>query len=90
MRKTYAVGDLHGRFDLLCRTLDLIEADAGDEGGTFICLGDFVDRGPQSSLIVELLMRGPQRPNWRWIVLQGNHEMMMLGALHEPKPDLMK
>ena len=81
---TYAIADLHGRFDLLCRTIDLIEADAGEEGGTFIVLGDFVDRGPQSRNIIDLLMAGPQRPKWRWIVLQGNHEAMMLECLSNP------
>jgi serine/threonine protein phosphatase 1 len=80
---TYAIGDLHGRFDLLCRAIDLIEADSPD-GGTFIVLGDFVDRGPQSRSIIDLLMAGPQRSNWRWIVLQGNHEAMMLECLNNP------
>lgn len=90
MTRTYAIADLHGRFDLLCRAIDLIEADAGEEGGTFICLGDFVDRGPQSRNIVDLLMAGPQRPNWRWIVLQGNHEAMMLEVLANPVQELMR
>lgn len=81
---TYAIGDVHGRFDLLCRAIDLIEADAGEAGGTFICLGDFVDRGPQARNIIDLLMAGPQRPNWRWVILQGNHEAMMLECLSNP------
>jgi serine/threonine protein phosphatase 1 len=82
--KTYAIADLHGRFDLLCKAVSLIEADAGDEGGHMICLGDFVDRGPQSRSIVDLLMAGPSLPNWRWTVLQGNHEAMMLEVLAAP------
>lgn len=82
--RTYAIADLHGRFDLLCRAIDLIENDAGGAGGTFIVLGDFVDRGPQSRSIIDLLMAGPQRPNWRWIILQGNHEAMMLECLDNP------
>lgn len=81
---TYAIADLHGRFDLLCRAIDLIEADAGEAGGTFVVLGDFVDRGPQSRNIIDLLMAGPQRSNWRWIILQGNHEAMMLECLSNP------
>lgn len=88
--RTYAIGDLHGRFDLLCRAIDLVEADAGEDGGTLIILGDFVDRGPASRSIIDLLMAGPQRPNWRWIVLQGNHEAMMLGVLSKPTQELMK
>jgi serine/threonine protein phosphatase 1 len=90
MSRTYAIADLHGRFDLLERAIDLIEADAGDAGGTFIVLGDFVDRGPQSRNIIDLLMVGPQRPNWQWIVLQGNHEAMMIEVLSAPNPDLMR
>lgn len=81
MKNTYAIADLHGRFDLLCRAIDLIEKDSGDDGGTLICLGDFVDRGPQSRNIIDLLMAGPQRPNWDWVILQGNHEAMMLECL---------
>lgn len=82
--KTYAIADLHGRYDLLRATLKLIEEDAGDEGGTFICLGDFVDRGLQARSIIEMLMLGPRSPNWQWIVLQGNHEAMMLECLRNP------
>lgn len=84
MSLTYAIADLHGRFDLLCKAIDMIEADAGEAGGRLIILGDFVDRGPQSRHIIDLLMAGPQRPNWEWIVLQGNHEAMMLECLANP------
>jgi serine/threonine protein phosphatase 1 len=90
MGLTYAIADLHGRFDLLCRAIDLIEADAGDSGGRFIVLGDFIDRGPSSRNIVDLLMAGPQLPNWTWQVLQGNHEAMMLEVLGSPTPHLMR
>lgn len=84
MSRTYALADLHGRFDLLCRAVDLIEADAGEDGGKLIVLGDFVDRGPQSRSIIDLLMAGPQRRNWEWVILQGNHEAMMLECLGNP------
>lgn len=90
MSATYAIADLHGRFDLLCKAIDLIEADAGEAGGKFVVLGDFVDRGSLSSGIIELLICGPQLPNWEWIVLQGNHEAMMLQVLETPTPELMR
>lgn len=83
--RTYVIADLHGRFDLLCKAVDMIEADAGEHGGRFIVLGDFVDRGPQSRNIIDLLMAGPQRPNWEWTVIQGNHEAMMLECLGNPR-----
>jgi serine/threonine protein phosphatase 1 len=83
MGLTFAIADTHGRFDLLCKAVSLCE-DYSRGGGTLIVLGDFVDRGPQSRSIIDLLMAGPTLPNWRWIVLQGNHEAMMLECLTNP------
>lgn len=86
---TYAIADLHGRFDLLCTAISTIEAHSL-EGGKLVVLGDFVDRGPQSRSIVDLLMAGPQSPGWEWVVLQGNHESMMLEVLANPSPQLLR
>jgi serine/threonine protein phosphatase 1 len=86
MPRTYAVPDLHGRYDLLEAALGAIEHDA--ESGTVVFLGDYVDRGPQSRQVVERLIAGPP-PAWRWICLKGNHEDMLVEALHTPlKRDL--
>lgn len=85
MTRTYAIADAHGNFDLLCKAISLAEHHAGEQGGTLIILGDFVDRGPQSASIIDLLMAGPSLPHWRWIVLQGNHEAIMLEALSNPQ-----
>lgn len=79
--RTYAIADLHGRFDLLGAALDRIEAHA--ENGKVIFLGDYVDRGPESRQIIERLMAGAP-PGWRWTCLQGNHEAMMLETLRKP------
>ncbi len=79
MGNTYAIADLHGRYDLLLAAIDAIEADAG--GGTVVFMGDYVDRGPQSREIIDRLMAGPERPGWRWICLKGNHEAMMVETL---------
>jgi serine/threonine protein phosphatase 1 len=84
MANTYAIADLHGRYDLLTAGLKLMEADAAGEPFTFICLGDFVDRGPQAKQIIELFIKGPPSPTQRWIILQGNHEDIMLQALGNP------
>lgn len=80
---TYAIADLHGRYDLLTAALEAIETyhrshSAG--AGTIVFLGDYVDRGPQSRQVVEHLILGPEPP-WRWICLRGNHEELMLDAL---------
>ena len=76
-RYTYAIGDAHGRFDLVKKAVKLAEQHCGDESGRFVCCGDFVDRGPQSRQIIEMFMDGPTLPNWEWVVLAGNHEDMM-------------
>jgi serine/threonine protein phosphatase 1 len=83
MANTYAIADLHGRFDLLEMAITAIEADAPD-GGRVVFLGDYVDRGPQSAQIIERLMAGPADPSkWAWVCLQGNHEAMMLTCLNK-------
>jgi serine/threonine protein phosphatase 1 len=58
------VGDIHGRLDLLERMHELIEADAAksqSERTVVVYVGDYVDRGPDSSGVVELLIRQPLR-----------------------------
>ena len=77
MSFTYVIPDIHGRFDLLEQTLALIaEHSDGARERRVIFLGDYIDRGPQSREVVELLMKGPPE----WICLKGNHEAMMVDA----------
>jgi serine/threonine protein phosphatase 1 len=80
----YAIGDIHGRFDLLQKALREIARDSGGldatTGTTVVFLGDYVDRGPQSREVVAQLMRGPERASDRWICLKGNHEQMAWDA----------
>ena len=75
----YAIGDIHGRFDLLEKALQAIARDSGGSATT-VFLGDYIDRGPQSSDVVERLTRGPDRADDRWICLKGNHEAMAVEA----------
>ena len=84
--RTFAVGDIHGRFDCLSRALDEIERRATP--ARIIFLGDYIDRGPQSKEIVETLMRGPRRVGDEWICLKGNHECMMLETIGETSGDI--
>lgn len=81
--KTYAIADLHGRFDLLEMAIERIEASA--DGGKVVFLGDYVDRGPQSRQIIDRLMAGSQRAGWRWICLRGNHEDIMVTCCGTPR-----
>lgn len=81
---TFAVADLHGRFDLLGDALAAIENyPAGAFARTVVFLGDYVDRGPHGAEVMERLVAGPPE-GWAWICLKGNHEAMMALALRNP------
>ena len=76
---TFAIGDIHGRFDLLDRAIGTISRHAAGASHQVICLGDYVDRGPDSRRVVETLMELSVRACWT--CLMGNHEEMMIQAL---------
>lgn len=82
----YAIGDIHGRLDLLETLEAAIAADIAASGGKdpLICyLGDYIDRGPNSAQVIDKLCayadRGPSR-----VFLKGNHEDRMIAFLVEP------
>lgn len=79
----YAVGDIHGRADLLERLLDRIWADATCDANTLVFLGDYVDRGPSTKAVIDLLT-GLERPGWEIVKLRGNHEQILLEYLQNP------
>jgi len=81
----YAIGDVHGRLDLLLGLEEKIAAHAREiEGEVWvIMLGDFVDRGPSSAQVVDHLLAAPAG-RFRRICLGGNHEEAMLDALADP------
>lgn len=81
--RAYAIGDIHGRLDLLELLIAKIETDiaARRPARNFIVfLGDYVDRGPDSAGVIERL-RTWQPDNARVIFLGGNHEEVMLRVL---------
>lgn len=82
-RATYAVGDIHGRSDLLNRMIDLIHADAGSTEAAVVFLGDYVDRGEQSAEVLRRLMALSQAEPGRITCLMGNHERMMLDFIDQ-------
>ena len=83
--RLYAIGDIHGRADLLDVLLARIEADGEhhpDATKRLIYLGDYVDRGPASRAVIErVLSEGP--PGFEVVPLMGNHEEMMLRFLED-------
>ena len=78
--RVYAVGDIHGRADLLAQLQEQIVADAAGRPParqTIIYLGDYVDRGPQSPVVIDRLIDAPLA-GFTSIHLLGNHEDIML------------
>ncbi|MEP3072472.1 metallophosphoesterase family protein [Maricaulis sp.] len=80
----YAIGDIHGRKDLLDRLLARISAHNGDRFAELVFLGDYVDRGPDSRAVVETLVSKPERSRLRWTFLKGNHEATLMDFLKDP------
>lgn len=82
--RVYAVGDVHGRADLLDRLRELIAEDCRSRppgAATTVFLGDFVDRGAESREVLDILTSGTfPTPT---ICLTGNHEAMMLAFLRD-------
>src|ERR1700754_3511236 len=82
MSLTYAIPDLHGRFDLLREALAKIADHAAGATGTIVTLGDYVNKGPDSKQVVER-MRAGAFDGWRFFPLQGNPDAMMVEALRD-------
>ena len=93
--RAYAVGDIHGRLDLLEELLRRIEDDiaARPHRKTYIVfLGDLVDRGPDSAGVVERLRTWRPRSG-KPVFLGGNHEEVLvriLGGDASILPDWLK
>jgi serine/threonine protein phosphatase 1 len=82
----YAIGDVHGERRLLEGLLADIATDARAQEGAspvVILLGDYVDRGPDSRGVIDLLVRDPL-PGFTMRFLKGNHEEAMLGFMDHP------
>ncbi len=87
--RVYAIGDIHGHADLASRMLELIEDDINSSAKGLSCrivaVGDYVDRGPDTAAVIDLLVsqRADERRSFTW--LKGNHEEMLLSFIDEPE-----
>jgi len=77
---TFAVGDVHGCLDKLQRVVEACEARAAGRPARFVFLGDYIDRGPDSRGVVELLMQRQLAQPDMVVCLRGNHEQLALDA----------
>jgi len=83
MNLTYAIGDIHGRDHLLEKMYARIENDPYRskqiKKPNVIHIGDYIDGGPNSDKVLDLVMRGSSK--FDSISLLGNHEALMLDCL---------
>ena len=88
-RIIYAIGDIHGCYKLLSVLLEAIVDDIGtvveDKFPLLIFCGDYVDRGPQSSDVITMLIWLSRLATVQVVFLRGNHESMLLGFLDHPE-----
>lgn len=76
--RVIAIGDIHGCASALDALLDSIEITPAD---TIVTLGDYIDRGPDSSAVIERLV--DLISTCKLVPLLGNHELMMLEVVRE-------
>ncbi len=84
--RAYAVGDVHGRADLLAQLFSEIDADLNAHPAPraiHVLLGDYIDRGPDSRQVLDLLVARSQRHET--IFLKGNHEVLLEEFLRNPE-----
>jgi len=87
--RAYAIGDVHGRLDLMVDLLAKIKADNEARGAAktyLVFLGDLVDRGPDSRGVIDHLINHPPRYH-RNVFLKGNHEEFFLNVIEGKEED---
>lgn len=82
-RLYYAIGDIHGRDDLLEMLHERIaafhHAQYAGQPAAMLHIGDYIDRGANSTGVIDRLMAGVA--GFEMICLKGNHEDLMLACL---------
>ena len=83
--RIYAIGDVHGRADLLEQLFALIDDDLKRRPparAIHVMLGDYVDRGPASRAVIDLILARAERHEF--VALKGNHDALLLQAIDDP------
>lgn len=84
----YAIGDIHGQFDLLKELYSKILKDiveSGEVDNTIVFLGDYIDRGRQNRQVLDFLRTREDIPGLSHVMLWGNHEKMFKYAMENPR-----
>jgi serine/threonine protein phosphatase 1 len=87
-RLVYAIGDVHGRLDVLEPLLRDIGEDVAatqpSQRPLLVFLGDYVDRGPASREVVDRVLELRAEAAFEVTALKGNHEEALLQFLVDP------
>ncbi len=75
MKRHLAIGDIHGCITALTTLIDFVELRDDD---IIVALGDYVDRGPDSRTVLDLIIN--LGGTHQLVPIRGNHEIMMLDA----------
>lgn len=83
----YAIGDIHGQYDILIRLYDKIIEDIKfkqDDENKIIFLGDYIDRGKQNRKVLDFLVSRQNSREIEHVFLWGNHEQIFIEAMLNP------
>jgi serine/threonine protein phosphatase 1 len=83
--RIYAIGDIHGRADLLDQVLSSIDCDLSarpSPRAIHVFVGDYIDRGPDSRGVLDRLVE--RAKSHELICLKGNHESFLIEFLKNP------
>ncbi|MPZ37801.1 MAG: serine/threonine protein phosphatase [Rhizobiales bacterium] len=79
---TYAIGDIHGSYTKLANLVRHCVDHSGENDARFVFVGDYIDRGKRSYDVVKFLIDAQAAWPDKMICLKGNHEDMLLDAVH--------
>ncbi|MCJ8277615.1 MAG: serine/threonine protein phosphatase, partial [Bdellovibrionales bacterium] len=77
--RIFAIGDIHGCAEELNKLISLLPLNSED---TLVFLGDYIDRGPNSKKVVDIIL--DLKKNYNVICLKGNHEAMINEFIDDP------
>jgi serine/threonine protein phosphatase 1 len=83
--RIYAIGDIHGRADLLEDALKRIDTDLANSRTSVsveVFLGDYIDRGPESRRVLDQLVA--RKRTHQTVFLKGNHETFLMDFIVDP------
>ena len=83
--RIYAIGDIHGRADLLQDALNRIDTDLAKKPisvSVQVFLGDYIDRGPESRQVLDQLVE--RKSTHQTVFLKGNHETFLMNFIVDP------